>query len=88
MIHDCTKIVWVKLLVNNLKSLSAGFIAEYLPKQDLSFTLALTIEPDRLPRCIPIFYQQIFDYWYNAQRDPTNIKTSEVNAYGIINSSK
>ena len=68
------KIVWVKRLVNNPKSLSSEFIAEYIPKQDLSFTLALTMEPDRLSRSIPIFYQQILDYWYNAQRDPTSIK--------------
>ena len=68
------KIVWVKRLANNLKSLSAEFIAEYIPKQDLSFTLALTMEPDRLSRSIPIFYQQILNYWYNAQRDPTHIK--------------
>ena len=56
------KIVLVKRLVNNPKSLSAEFIAEYLPKQDIYFTLALTIEPDRLSRSIPIFYQQILDY--------------------------
>ena len=68
------KIVWVKRLLINPNTLSAKFLAEYIPKQDITFTLMLTMDPNRLSKNIPVFYQQILDYWYNAQREPTLIK--------------
>ena len=49
------KIVWVKRLLVNPNSLSAKFLAEYIPKQDITFTLTLTMDPNRLSKSIPVF---------------------------------
>ena len=67
------KITWVKRLLYNPNSLSSKFLAEYIPKQDIAFTLALTMDANRLSKTIPTFYRQILDYWYNVQREPTTI---------------
>ncbi len=68
------KIAWVKRFVQNSSTLSMKFLSEYIPKHDIAFTLSLTLDSNRLSKNIPVFYQQVLDYWYNVQREPTNLQ--------------
>ena len=62
--------VLVKRLFIYLTTLSAMFLTEHFSKQIIPITLLLNMEPNRLSRTIPISYQQILEYMYNAQREP------------------